>query len=534
MATTNAHYRRDDLLGGWLIRGNQQIIGHSSVWTLLEDGLKKCGNRPAILSDSGDLSGLQGLEIAKNLSKLFDAGSVGIHVVRSPQQLLLVLGVLCAGAVYVPIATDLPEDKISHLLNSAWLELLVSTDAGSPAGFELRQPLEICNQTFYLHRRTTVSSTGRLSPGDCYVAFTSGSTGAPKGAIIAEDALLNRLTTLASHLGLTTVDRVLFKASTAFDVHIWEMLLPLTVGAAVVVAPAYERLDVQLMARFIRDYEISVCVFIPTLLKALLITAEFRESKSLRAVICGGEAWTYSLAEEFFAVHESCDLYNGYGPTETAIGVANWRVPRAYAAARIELGNPMPNVDFLVRCDTASDLGDIEGELWIGGVQVARGYVGGVHEDRFIEIDGKTTRHRFYRSGDLVKLQRRAGALTFLGRIDHQLKVLGVRVELGEIEHAVEKIPNIARVVALDMGEAQLRRICLLYTTETGEPLTKGSIVATLQNAIAFPAAQIQIFHERYLDALASGKVDRAKALNRARTHIGVTSQTTAHASKIR
>jgi amino acid adenylation domain-containing protein len=433
------------------------------------------------------------------------------------------LAALRVGAAYVPIAIDLPEARREAIINAPWLQQLISDAPTIPNGFDEVARIQVCGADLRVLARRASLADHVILPSDAYVAFTSGSTGVPKGAIISQAALVNRLVTLAEHWSMGPQDRVLFKASTAFDVHIWEMLLGLVAGGATVVYPQEARLNLERLARFISGTQVTTAVFVPSVLDALLLCRPFVEASALRIVVCGGEAWHPALCDRFTRAHPTAVLYNGYGPTETTIGVANWPIPTHAPPAEIELGAPMPNVDFLVRSPPAtagSDSVAAEGELWIGGVQVARGYIGDALSDRFTSLSVDGGARRFYKTGDQVRLDTETGRLLFKGRIDDQIKINGVRTELGEIENAVRELGVISNAIAIDLGADQARRICLLYETRSGEPADPTALRGALIRILSNGATQVRPLHQSALPILPSGKVDRTAARRAALEHV--------------
>jgi amino acid adenylation domain-containing protein len=490
--------------GAWLHTGTRQGLPYQSAWEMILAGLRQTGSNTAICGDGFSLSGDTVLQGALSLASALERGPVGVLMPRGPEQVLAAIAAMQPGAQYVPVGYDLPPSKREAILGLDWLTQVVTCERTPPPGFELWREPGVLNSTLFVHRRKQPRGDV-LDASDCYVAFTSGTTGAPKGCRNTQRGLINRLATLRRHLGINADDRILYKASSAFDVHIWEMLLPLTMGAVLVIYPHGDAfLDLDYIASFVEAHRVTTMVAVPSLLHGLLETPAFVTSRSLTKVICGGEKWGPDLADKFYAALPLAQLFNGYGPTEAAIGVCNWPV-RKDRNGRIELGPPLPNNSFLIHTPSESST---EGELVISGEQVGQGYVGDPNSDRFYRepITGDWA----YRTGDRVEVNAETGALYFLGRIDTQIKLNGLRLELSDIETCVAAIAGVSHCAAFDLRETSIRTLAVCYSSRTGLPLETRELKHGLENNLwAGVTAGLRFFHFKSLPLLASGKVAR-------------------------
>ncbi|HEY4575090.1 MAG TPA: amino acid adenylation domain-containing protein, partial [Thermoanaerobaculia bacterium] len=368
---------------------------------------------------------------------------VGLFLERSPEMVVALLGVLKAGAAYVPLDPDYPAERLAAMLADARPVAVLAQErladrlpAGTPSLF-----LEEGWDPEAGGGLPTMSAIPAAVPEEAaaYLIFTSGSTGRPKAATVPHRAIVNHMLWMQAEFPLGPADRVLQKTAFSFDASVWEFWAPLLAGATLVMAAPGEQREPAALIRGLREHGVTVLQAVPSLLRALLEEGGLGECRSLRRVFCGGEALGADVQTDFFAVQEA-ELVNLYGPTETTVEVTFWRCERARAARPALLGGPIPNARLhvlgarLEPCPVG-----VPGELFVGGVPVSRGYLGRAAEtaasflpDPFAAAPGE----RLYRTGDRVR-RRPDGLLEYLGRADGQVKVRGFRVELGEVEAAL-------------------------------------------------------------------------------------------------
>jgi amino acid adenylation domain-containing protein len=281
-----------------------------------------------------------------------------------------------------------------------------------------------------------------------YVIYTSGSTGKPKGAANTHRGICNRLLWMQDAYRLTAADTVLQKTPYSFDVSVWEFFWPLLAGARLVLARPGGHKDPAYLAELVRDERVSVCHFVPSMLEAFLREPGLEEScASLRDVVCSGEALSHELQRRFFA-RLPARLHNLYGPTEAAVDVTSWECHRGDVGPTLPIGRPIANIHMHVLDKSLQEVPvGVPGELYIGGVGLARGYHNRpeLTAERFLEHPALG---RLYRTGDVGRW-RADGALEYLGRCDHQVKLRGFRIELGEVEAALREHPAVREAVAL-------------------------------------------------------------------------------------
>jgi len=282
------------------------------------------------------------------------------------------------------------------------------------------------------------------------VIYTSGSTGQPKGVGVSHRAIANRLHWMQQAFPLGPQDRVLHKTPFSFDVSVWELFWPLLAGAGIVIADPGGQRAPRYLSGLVREQRVTVAHFVPSMLDAMLEEPGLEtDLASLRRVICSGEALPAALAERFHRTLPNVELHNLYGPTETAVDVTWHRcVP---GEPLVPIGRPVANTRVEI-LDAGGErvLIGVAGELCVGGVQVARGYVGrpALTADRFVPDRYGAAGGRLYRTGDLARWLP-DGEIEYLGRIDDQVKIHGFRIELGEIEAALTDEPGVRAAVAI-------------------------------------------------------------------------------------
>ncbi|MBX9399673.1 amino acid adenylation domain-containing protein [Lysobacter sp. BMK333-48F3] len=395
---------------------------------------------------------------------------VAICTRRSLQLPVGLLGVLKSGAAYVPLDPDYPHERLAFMLeDSGACVLLVQS--------ELLRTLpglaSACDRVWRLDAAeewsgypSAAAPVPELSESSlAYLIYTSGSTGRPKGAMNQHDGVVNRLLWARDRFGVDARDVVLQKTSFGFDVSVWELFLPLLSGARLVLARPGGQADPGYLSRTIQERGVTMVHFVPSMLQAFLDGAEAAQCLGLRHVLCSGEALPPRLQARFRQWSPTVRLHNLYGPTEAAVDVTWWACEEA-APETVPIGRPIANTRMYV-LDPAQrpvPLGAI-GELYIGGVQVGRGYWNRpeLTGQRFLP-DPYAPSGRMYRTGDLGRW-REDGALEYLGRSDFQLKIRGYRVEPGEIEACLAAHPGLddVRVIARDFGDGDGDRRLLAY-----------------------------------------------------------------------
>ncbi|WP_447980433.1 amino acid adenylation domain-containing protein [Candidatus Nitrospira bockiana] len=399
---------------------------------------------------------------------------VGICLERSLEMVVGLLGILKAGAAYVPIDPDHPRERIAFMLQDMAAPLLVSCEALAEA-LPPHPARIICldRNGSRIERESTDDPNVPLSLQHlAYTIYTSGSTGRPKGAGIPHGGLLNRLLWMQEQYRLQPGDRVLQKTPFSFDVSVWEFFWPLMTGACLVVPRPGDHRHPDRLVELIVRHAVTTLHFVPPMLQAFLDTPGVNACRSIRRVICSGEALPAELQRRFFErMHPEAELHNLYGPTEASIDVTAWACRRDDPGASVPIGSPIANtqIHLLDPLGHPVPVG-VAGELYIGGVGLARGYHGrpDLTAEKFLP-DPFTSRPgaRLYRTGDLAR-RRADGAIEFLGRLDHQVKIRGFRVELGEIEARLLEHPSVGEAVVIAREDHPGQKRLVAYVVGRG------------------------------------------------------------------
>ncbi|ARB30719.1 non-ribosomal peptide synthetase [Pseudomonas tolaasii] len=427
---------------------------------------------------------------------------VAIAAERSPQLLIGLLAIIKAGGAYVPLDPDYPTDRLAYMLHDSGVHLLLTQTALLE---QLPTPEGVCviaMDSLHLDSWPT-QAPGLHLHGDnlAYVIYTSGSTGQPKGVGNTHAALAERLQWMQATYALDATDVLMQKAPISFDVSVWECFWPLITGCRLVLAGPGEHRDPHRIAQLVQEHGVTTLHFVPPLLQLFIDEPLVAECTSLRRLFSGGEALPAELRNRVLAQLPAVQLHNRYGPTETAINVTHWHC-RVEDGERSPIGRPLGNVICRVLDEQLNPVPlGVPGELCIGGIGLARGYLGraGLTAERFVADDQGA---RLYRTGDRARWNA-DGVLEYLGRLDQQVKLRGFRVEPEEIEARLLALDGIAQAVVL-VRDAQLIGY---YTAPAGldEHQVKASLAAELPEYMV-PALLMR------LDAMPlspSGKLDR-------------------------
>ncbi|WP_439644644.1 amino acid adenylation domain-containing protein, partial [Gordonia soli] len=420
--------------------------------------------------------------------------AVGVCIDRSVELLVAIHAIVAAGGHYVPLDPTAPRDRTAYMLETSGADLLlVSASAdipdavaalvGRPLGDGLiGDPLRIravdAGATFDPSTPPLTDADRRapLHPDDAaYTLFTSGSTGRPKGVTVSHRAIVNRLGWMREWYAIKDTDVFLQKTPVTFDVSVWELFLPLAVGATVVIAEPGRHGEPDHVADLIAEHEVSVVHFVPSMLSAFLdVLGPIRlaELASVRLLFTSGEALPAATAQAALAGLRSVEVHNLYGPTEAAVDVTAHQVVPGEPV--VPIGVPVPSTSTFV-LDGRLQLvpAGVPGELYLGGVQLARGYAGqsGLTAERFVADRFGGDGGRLYRTGDLVRWNA-AGEIEYLGRTDFQVKLRGQRLELGEVESVIAAVPGVvhaAATVARAGADEQLVAYVAPATVDTDE-----------------------------------------------------------------
>ena len=463
-----------------------------------------------------DYAGLDGAAnaLARRLCGLgVGPGSfVGVYMERSIELVIALVAVLKAGGAYVPLDPGYPAARLAFVAEDAAFPVLLTQAALAARCPPFEGKVLVVEESTNGDDAPFACPAGPDDPA--YMIYTSGSTGRPKGVVVPQRGICNRLFWMQEHFALAPHDRVLQKTPYGFDVSVWEFFWPLMTGATLVMA----RPDGHRDSRYLRDViaaeRITTLHFVPSMLQAFLQETGIEALHSLTRVICSGEALPAPLVHRFQQRLPSAQLTNLYGPTEASVDVSWWTCPPGWSGTVVPIGRPVANTQLYVT-DMHGALAPpgVPGELRIGGVQVASGYHRreALTAEKFVPDPFAAPGATLYRTGDLVRLAP-DGNLWFLGRLDHQVKIRGQRVELGEIETLLAQHPRVqeAAVLAVEAGGGDHQLVG--YFVSSDDESAVDDLKAFLFDAL--PAHMVPARFVR-LDAMPlspNGKLDR-KAL---------------------
>ena len=434
---------------------------------------------------------------------------VGVHVDRSPQMVIGMLGILKAGAAYLPLDPTHPSARLAWILTDAAVTTVVTEARHLPRLSGYAADL-ICLDS--LHETSAESSppAGGAGPEHlAYVMYTSGSTGAPKGVEIAHGSLVNFLHAMRTTLGLTTADVLVAVTTLSFDIAVLELFLPLIVGARVVIVDGTVAADGVRLGDVLTRTHANIMQATPTTWR-LLLDSGWRGDSAF-TVLCGGEQLPRDLAD---ALLERCGtVWNLYGPTEATVWSAAHRV--GPGSGSVPIGRPIANTRMYV---LDADLQPVPvghpGNLYIAGIALARGYRNRPEwtAERFIRgFFDDPPEVRLYRTGDRARY-RADGSLEYLGREDHQIKLRGFRIEPAEVETALRTHPAVREAIVVARAEGAADSRLVAYVEPTGETTPEPAALRDVVRARLPPymvPSDILV-----LDAFPltpNGKIDRAQ-----------------------
>ncbi|MGW0251862.1 amino acid adenylation domain-containing protein [Nocardia goodfellowii] len=396
---------------------------------------------------------------------------VSLGMRRSLDLVIGIYAITVAGGGYVPLDPDHPAERTAYVLATADPVCVLTTatdiaDVAAAAAEGGHQLVDLDSLDLSGYSAALVTDADRIAPlrsaNTAYVLFTSGSTGRPKGVGVSHAAIVNHLVWLRTEYELTADDVMLLKTPATFDVSLWEFFLPLQIGARLVIARPDGHQDPAYLAEVITAEGVTMGNFVPSMLAVFVGEPTVARCTSLRHVIAVGEALAPKPAQQLRELTGSA-LHNLYGPTEATVHATFHEVVDDDVVS-VPIGRPLLNtrgyaLDARLRLVPVG----VVGELYLGGVQLARGYVGrpDLTADRFV-ADPFVAGERMYRTGDLVRWTA-AGELEYLGRTDFQVKLRGQRIELGEIEAALAGVESVAQATVIVRADERLGEQLVAY-----------------------------------------------------------------------
>ncbi|HEY0793748.1 MAG TPA: amino acid adenylation domain-containing protein, partial [Chthoniobacterales bacterium] len=379
---------------------------------------------------------------------------VAVLAERSLDTIVGLVAVLKAGGAYLPLDPSHPSERLGALLRDARPVVVLAQVhlAKKLTGHNVK--VVVLGDGF--EAESDANLPNLTTPDNAaYVIYTSGSTGIPKGVVNIHRGICNYVTWWRDYLKLTPGDRFLQKIPFTFDPSVAEIFGTLTAGAALVVAHPGRHGDTRYLIETVCERQVTAAFFVPSLLAAFVQDEQVTRCASLRLVVSGGEALSAELSDEFATVLPAAELINIYGPTEAVIAVTAWRCERPSGGRTVPIGGPIQNTSLYILDPAMQPVPiGVAGELHIGGVQVARGYLNqaALTAEKFVE--NPFAPGRLYKTGDLCRF-RADGMIEFLRRIDHQVKLRGYRIEPGEIEAVLKQFPAVRDAVVMVRADEQ-------------------------------------------------------------------------------
>ena len=436
---------------------------------------------------------------------------VGIALERSIDMVASVLAVLKAGGTYVPLDPAYPPARLALMVEDSQMKVLVASRAvGAALGFGAAATLAPDDDAAEIESESAEAPPALDGPkataeDAAYVIYTSGSTGKPKGVRLPHRAVVNFLVSMRGRPGLTGDDRLLAVTTLSFDIAVLELLLPLTVGAEIVLASRDDAMDGHALRALAEGRGATVMQATPATWR-MLIEAGWSGAPGFKA-LCGGEPLPSDLADAL--LERSGEVWNMYGPTETTVWSTCWRVERERSG--IWIGEPIGNTQVWILDEQlrVCPIG-VPGEIYIGGDGVALGYLDRpeLTAERFVADPFAGGGARMYRTGDLGRW-RPDGELECLGRTDFQVKVRGHRIELGEIEAALAAHATVRQAVAMAREDRPGDVRLVAYVVPRGEAVEAEALREHLQRTLPEYMIPAHFVPLAELPLLPNGKIDR-------------------------
>ncbi|NQZ13046.1 MAG: amino acid adenylation domain-containing protein, partial [Algicola sp.] len=462
---------------------------------------------------------------------------VGLCTERSFEMVIGILAILKAGGAYVPLDPSYPQDRLNYMCEDAALDVVLTQSQLYPvlsgfngtiltldglAGTDNAQTAEhFCKA--YSTGNLTTAQTGLVASNLAYVIYTSGSTGKPKGVMVEHQALFNRIHWMHNKYGMNAHDKVLQKTPYSFDVSVWEFAWTLAYGAQLVVARPEGHKDPDYLCALIERQGITKLHFVPSMLGVILQSDGFKNCRNIEQVFCSGEALQQGHVQGFRTALPGAQLHNLYGPTEAAIDVSYWDCSGDITLG-VPIGKPIDNIQLVILDSNLNVVpqGSV-GELHIGGDGLARGYLNLAQltaqtfiENPYYDAARPNSSARLYKTGDLASL-RHDGEIEYQGRTDHQVKIRGLLIELGEVEHQLGGLATVdsALVMATQLNAA-MQLVGYVKPVDDIDQENISQYIATVKSELgqivpAHMVPSILMVIEQW-PLTANGKVDR-KAL---------------------
>lgn len=444
---------------------------------------------------------------------------VGIMVDRSLEMIIGIFGILKAGGAYLPILASYPQKRIDYMMQECKADIMLTQDKYMDKISPSIESISLDNECIYNIFQGRISNINK-SRDLAYVIFTSGSTGKPKGTMIEHRSLINRLNWMQRKYHISEQDVILQKTPYGFDVSVWEIFLWSMVGARVcMLEPNCEKFP-QAIIETVEKNKVTIMHFVPSMMSVFLgylrLDEDLRALASLKMIFCSGEVLTTKNVQEFnnkLFKNNNTLLINLYGPTEATIDVSYYDCTSNQNLDKVPIGKPIDNVKlFIVSDKFLQPIGEI-GEICIAGDGLARGYLNRpeLDKEKFVEFPFMPG-EKMYKTGDLGRWLS-TGEIEYLGRIDNQVKIRGLRIEIKEIEETINNYsPNImSAVVVKKESDTQIKLIAFVVSKSHIDIGELKKYIKTLLPEYMVPNVFVKI---NELPLTTNGKLDRSALKN--------------------
>ncbi|MEU8772399.1 amino acid adenylation domain-containing protein [Streptomyces sp. NPDC048606] len=440
---------------------------------------------------------------------------VGVCLPRGPELVAALLGVWFAGGAYVPLDPTYPRARLALVLEDSGARVVLTGPGAADRLPGSVTPLDV----------TTPDGTAAVTAEDAaafpvapdparpaYILHTSGSTGRPKGVVVPHAGIANRVRWLAHRHKLGPADRFLLKTTIGFDAAGLELFSPLISGGAVAIAPQDAERDPAALLRAVADHGVTVLQGVPSVYRRLVEQSGRESAEALRLIFSAGEPLHAELCRALAELAPRAEIWNTYGPTEASVDITEHRWDPAQETGAVPIGRPIAHMRTLVLDPAGRPVPvGVPGELHAGGVGLALGYQGRPDQtaERFVPDPYGPPGERLYRTGDRVRWLA-DGTLEYLGRLDHQVKVNGVRIETGEVEAALAAHPWVRAAVAAAVPDGSGGHRLVAWVQSRGEHLRPEELRTFLRRSLPDPLIPSVYVPVAEFPLTANGKIDRS------------------------